>query len=256
MSNNTATSALFISRLATNNPSSVRLIINGAILGAGGRGGSETTTPTAGGVALTFQTGLVTTLIVENTIGYIAGGGGGGGRGSNAGPTVFAYGGGGAGLNGSSGIVGALAYNAGVASGISAGTNGTIVTVCGTSYSSGGSGGTILPGASINNTGTFTAGTYTGLGGQAGGSGAFNTTGTVTNPGNRGGGFNIPGGATTGVTYTSGGGGGGWGGSGGTGRRGSTTIQAGQSAGITVRSQSGTISLFVTNPANFAGSLG
>jgi hypothetical protein len=253
-SNSNATPGLTITKSGTsNNPSSVRVVLNGAILGAGGTGGSEVSGPTAGGVALLLSTTSLT-YIIDNTNGYLAAGGGGGGRSANIGNTIYPYGGGGAGLGGSSGSLSSVAYNAGVASGVSAGTNGTVVSG-GTTYASGGSGGTILPGVSTSNTGTFTAATYAGLGGQAGGSGAFTTTITITSPTNYGGAYKEFGGNYTTSNTPAGGGGGGWGGSGGSGRRGITTVQSGATSGRALKiPQVNTI--YVLNQTNYAGTVG
>jgi hypothetical protein len=268
-SNDTSTPGLTITKSgSSNDPSSVRVVLNGAILGAGGAGGSETiTAPNASmnaGVALTLPNigAPGVTWIIDNTNGYIAGGGGGGGRGQNnaslGSATIVTYGGGGAGLTGSSGVVGNAAYNAGLASGVASGTNGTNVVVGSVTYSSGGSGGTILPGTLTSNIGPFLSGViYPGLGGTAGGAGALSVT-VASSPSvsNRGGGFNISGGAASTVEIGSGcagGGGGGWGRNGGNGRRSNTTVSVGGTGGVTIKYQNTNTKLYVVNLTNLAG---
>ena len=238
---------------APNNPSSIRLIINGAIYGTGGSGGSETSAPVSGGRALGLTTNIATNLIIENTNGYIAGGGGGGGRSVTTGTVRNLYGGGGAGLEGASGAVGDVAYNPGVTSGVSAGNNGTVNGAA--TYASGGSGGTILPGAKTNNPTLPAVGTYAGLGGQAGGSGAFHViTAGIASPNNYGGEFGVGGGSGSSNSITQPGGGGGWGGSGGAGRRGATVVQTGAGGGQAIRTASST-AVFIMNPTNLAGAV-
>jgi hypothetical protein len=237
--------------------SSIRIVINGAILGAGGIGSSETI-QTAGGDALYINISNIGQIIIDNTNGYLAGGGGGGGRSQNAvslgTSTVVTYGGGGAGYQGSSGVNGNAAYNPGVTSGVTSGTNGTVV-VGAVTYASGGSGGTILPGTRTFNTGTFVAGKYAGKGGTAGGSGAFNATATIVNPNNYGGAFQENGGSVGIAGFNNGGGGGGWGAPGGAGRRGATQVQSGRVGGKSIKLLNSGIQVYVTNPNNLAGSI-
>jgi hypothetical protein len=271
-SNSNATPALDITKSGTSNdPSSVRVVLNGAILGAGGDGGSETiTAPNTsmnGGDALRLPNigAPGVTWIIDNTNGDIAGGGGGGGRGQNnaslGSATAVTYGGGGAGLNGSSGVSGNAAYNAGVASGVASGTNGTNVVVGSVTYSSGGSGGTILPGTQTDNIGPFLNGVrYPGKGGTAGGSGAL-TISVASTPSvnNAGGGFQQGGGQASFTQMLgsgcAGGGGGGWGGAGGSGIRSNTTVSVGGIAGRAVAIQNSNTKVYVVNPTNLAGTI-
>jgi hypothetical protein len=245
------------------NPSSLRMVINGAILGKGGLGGSETSQG-EGGDALYINTNSPTQVIVDNKNGYLAGGGGGGGRAFNnttiGASTVVTYGGGGAGYFGSSGTVGNAAYNAGVSSGVSVGNNGTVV-VGAVTYASGGSGGTILPGILTRHTGSYANQIVPGLGGSAGGVGAFSvTTNTVTfsnpQPGNYGGAYRENGGflnMTGGTPPCAGGGGGGWGAQGGSGRRTSSVVQSGRAGGKAIRLLNSNTVIFVTDPTKVAG---
>jgi hypothetical protein len=238
--------------------SSIRIVINGAILGAGGIGGSESV-QSVGGDALYINETNIGQIIIDNTNGYIAGGGGGGGRSQNTlslgTSTVVTYGGGGAGYQGSSGTNGNVAYNPGVSSGVSTGTNGTVV-VGAVTYASGGSGGTILPGTRTFNTGTFAVGTYAGKGGTAGGSGAFNATATIVNPNNFGGAFQENGSFVAIAGFNNGGGGGGWGAAGGAGRRGTTPVQSGRAGGKSIKLLNGGTQVYVTNPTKLAGTIG
>jgi hypothetical protein len=239
----------------SNNPTSIKLIVNGAILGAGGRGGSNTTVAIAGGDAILLSvTGP--TYIIDNTNGYVASGGGGGGRSVTTGTVRNLYGGGGAGYGGSSGASGNFAYNVGVASGVSVGNNGTVVVDGATTYASGGSGGTILPGTITNNPTLPAVGTYAGLGGQAGGSGAFHVlTAGINSPGNYGGAYKLIGGSAASNSITQAGGGGGWGANGGSGRRGANLVQSGAVAGNAVKLSFGS-SVYITSTANIAGTIG
>jgi hypothetical protein len=254
-SNSYLTPALTISMSTVGNePSGIRLIVNGAILGAGGRGGSEANQPRVGGTALYLTTTLLTYMI-DTQNGYIASGGGGGGKNNISGLEI--YGGGGAGLNGSSGDFDndPFAYNPGVASGISTGTNGNIFSFCGISWVSGGSGGTILPGLRTNNPSMPPVGVYVGLGGQAGGSGAFRIASVGTFLSGAGGGYKESGGGSTSTSNIAGGGGGGWGGTGGTSRRGGTLVQAGAAAGKSIVNPI-LNNIYVTNTNNLAGPIG
>jgi hypothetical protein len=97
-------------------------------------------------------------------------------------------------------------------------------------------------------------GTYAGLGGQAGGSGAFAVLSAGFSPNNFGGEYNVNGGSGSSNAITQGGGGGGWGGSGGAGRRGATVIQTGGSGGQAIRTASST-AVFIMNPTNLAGAV-
>jgi hypothetical protein len=223
----------------------VRLIVNGNILGMGGTGGGENTLPSAGGYALQVgSAALLNTfpLIIDNQVGYIGGGGGGGGLAANnanySSATRVTYGGGGAG-GGASGAVGDFAYNARITALNTNGNNGTSVVNGIKTYSSGGTGGTIVPGARTNNTGTFTGGvSYPGLGGQAGGSGAFYNGSTVSNPTNYGGAFGENGNNSQTISIgnqgCAGGGGGGWGAAGGQGRQTNQFYQSGAAGGYSI----------------------
>lgn len=255
-SNSNVTPGLTILNTTDTN-STVRLIINGAILGVGGIGGSETA-QSSGGDALEVPAG---TYIIETQNGYLAGGGGGGGRSQNntvlGSATIVTYGGGGAGYLGASGTPGNVAYNPGISSGVSVGNNGSVVVVGAVTYASGGSGGSILPGARTTNTGTFTAGTYAGSGGQAGGAGAFSVLSTVSIPGNYGGAYKENGGAYSSASSYAAGGGGGWGSTGGSGRRFTTTNQAGRAGGKAIKLlDSSNTRIYTTNQNNIAGTIG
>jgi len=223
----------------------VRLVVNGNILGVGGTGGGENTLPSAGGYALQVGSAALSNtfpLIIDNQVGYIGGGGGGGGFAANnatyASATRVTYGGGGAG-GGASGAVGDFAYNARITALNTNGNNGTSVVNGIKTYSSAGTGGTILPGVRKNNIGTFTGGvSYPGLGGQAGGSGAFYNGTTVSNPNNYGGAFGENGGTPQTVSIgnqgCAGGGGGGWGAAGGNGRQTNQAYQSGAAGGYSI----------------------
>jgi len=269
-SNNTSTPGLTITKSgSSNDPSSVRVVLNGAILGAGGVGGSETIASMSnmnGGDALRLPNigAPGVPWVIDNANGYLAAGGGGGGRGQNnavlGSATAVTYGGGGAGLNGSSGVVGNAAYNAGVASGVASGTNGTNVVVGSVTYSSGGSGGTILPGTETENIGPFLVGVrYPGRGGTAGGSGALTVTiGSSPAVSNSGGGFHQGGGQASFPQIGSGcagGGGGGWGGAGGDGRRANTLVGVGGIAGRAVAIQNSNTKVYIVSIARLAGRL-
>jgi len=234
---------------------SVRLIVNGYILGGGGNGGSIANNR-VGGDAISTNIGGCP-IIIDNKIGYVAGGGGGGGRGQNlaTSPTIYTWGGGGAGFGSGSGYVSDQNYTVGVYTPNTVGNNGTVVTVGAITYASAGSAGTILPGTRKYNTGTFT-GINPGLGGSAGGSGAFYSTASVTDPNNYGGEFANPGGTNIStLVLASGGGGGGWGASGGAGRRATSTVQVSKSGGRAVLLNGIGVSIYVTNPTNLAGTI-
>jgi len=242
----------------------MRIVINGAILGKGGLGGSETSQG-AGGDALYLDMPNMGQIIIDNTNGYVAGGGGGGGRGQNnttvANSTIITYGGGGAGYFGSSGDFGQGAYNPGISSGVSVGNNGSVVVNGAVTYASGGSGGTILPGVRTRFQGSYANQIVPGLGGSAGGTGAFSVTqNTVSfsdfSSGNSGGAYKGNGGNLSmsgGTTPCAGGGGGGWGATGGIGRRSSTTVQNGRLAGKAIRLNNSSTQIYVLNPTNLAG---
>jgi hypothetical protein len=240
------------------NPVSLRIVINGAILGSAGVGSNEINTGSVGGDAIGLPATSPYNIIIDNDNGYLAGGGGGGGRtfdgASTSVSTIVGYGGGGAGFKGSSGTLSSAAYNPGVTNPNLSGSNGTVV-VGPVTYMSGGSGGTILPGAYTDNIGTFVNNKFAGKGGTAGGSGSFYLTGTVTDPFNRGGGFALNGASATILSGGAGGGGGGWGGSGGAGRRANTIIQSGRTGGRAVKILDGSSRVFVVNPSRMAGTV-
>ena len=243
-------------------PASVRFIINGAILGGGGCGGSLSINR-VGSDALKIPgdtTGTPYPWIIDNTYGYIAGGGGGGGRGQNAASaTKYVFGGGGAGFGASSGYQSDVTYTPGIEDGIFAnGDDGTVVINGANTYASAGSGGTIIPATRTYYTGTFSTGTYPGKGGNGGGAGAFTITTAITNPGNYGGGNNEQGGSQTGGTNNGfGGGGGGWGSAGGTGRRATSVVQTGKAGGNSIRFASLSYAyIFISNQNHIAGAIG
>ena len=241
---------------STYTPNSVRIIVNGAIMGAGGIGGGGTDLNYPGGDAIGLgATGLPFTcpIIFDCTNGYIAGGGGGGGKSATNLTSLSLYGGGGAG-GGSSGSSGSTAYNPGPTLGTySNGNNGYATT--GTVAYSGGSGGTILPGTITVNTAGTSGTTYPGKAGQAGGAGAFtqNTTGNVNN---YGGGFNQNGGQVNTLSAYYAGGGGGWGGAGGSGYRNRTILQAGAVGGGAVRNiTASNAQVYIVNSSHIAGTV-
>jgi hypothetical protein len=253
-STSTAVGALTFTNLGTaTQPSSVRVVINGYILAAGGRGASESNSAENGGAAIQLPSNVAPYYIIDNTNGYIAGGGGGGGRSLNGTSTITLYGGGGAGFGGSSGRVGNVAYNAGVSSGFSSGTNGQIA-VSGNTFISGGSGGTILPGTRTTNP-TSTTGNYVGLGGQNGGAGAYMVTSGTQAMGNYGGATLENGGNNQNLNTNAAGGGGGWGAQGGLSYRATIGLQSGGSPGRAVKISVSAF-IYVTNSNNIIGTVG
>jgi len=234
----------------------VKIIVNGAILGKGGDGGSEAGIPTGGGDAIRVDNFAVEQLTVDCTYGYVAGGGGGGGNADWSSRNVNAYGGGGAGGgnsgNGSSANIALGATTAGTS-----GSNGSALDACGTTYITGGGGGLIVPGTSVSLGVKNTAITpFPGIGGSGGGSGAaYKSSSATTTFINNGGGFNQIGGTQTGnisIQAASGGGGGGWGAIGGNGRRITAVTQSGATAGYAVSTGVGS-PVYIINPANVAG---
>jgi len=270
-STNPAISALTIGSTNTRN-CTVRLIVNGNIVGIGGTGGGENTLPSNGGYALQVGSAALANtfpLIIDNQVGYIGGGGGGGGFAANnstyASATKVTYGGGGAG-GGASGGPGDFAYNAAITTPNTNGNNGTSVVNGIKTYSSAGTGGTILPGVRTRHTGSYVNQEVPGLGGQAGGAGAFSvTTNTVSfsnaQPGNCGGAFGESGGSLNmlgGTPPCAGGGGGGWGAAGGQGRRASQSYQNGAFGGygIVVSGYgSGPGNIWISTPTHLAGAV-
>lgn len=114
----------------------VKLVVNGFILGQGGDGGAALSVGNAGGPALSL--GFNTTIDMTSGTGYIAGGGGGGGGSSSPG-----YGGGGGGAGGGTGgSSGVYAGGAGARTG-NTGGNG-VGTNFGRGGGSGGGGGSQL----------------------------------------------------------------------------------------------------------------
>ena len=92
--------------------SSVSLVNNGFIYGAGGAGGNGNVTPSAGGSGGTAIKAQVSTIVVNN--GVVAGGGGGGpGRDGTGGLGTGAYGGGGGGAGKNVGDAGSSGGGAG-----------------------------------------------------------------------------------------------------------------------------------------------
>jgi hypothetical protein len=241
-------------------PRSVRLINNGYILGTGGRGGAENGANSVGTNALSVGvSGSLGSwsipLIIENN-GFIAGGGGGGAiaydGGSIATSTKIVYGGGGAG-GGESGTTGSRARNTAPAPlVIGPGKNGTNVVVGAVTYSSGGTGGNILPGVRVTQNGLFAPGSYPGVGGQAGGSGAFwlqypnSEDGVVQNILNYGGAGGEEGG--TDYFYIAGGGGGGWGAYGG-----SSNVQSGRQPGYAIKLISLSVPVYISRQGTMFG---
>jgi hypothetical protein len=257
-SNNVTFPALYVETLAPDPLLRLKIIVNGAILGKGGSGGSEGNIPEGGGTAIkvaAFTIDFSGSTTIDCTYGYVAGGGGGGGYVNwTPGSIYYLYGGGGAG-GGDSGNGGANpAYGATTVG--TSGNNGTTAILCGSNeYISGGGGGLILPGTLVTLGTKTTAGAFPGIGGSGGGSGAARKTSTIsTNFINNGGGFNQAGGTqnSTPPPIASGGGGGGWGGNGGSGKRQIITSQSGGSSGVAFTSELG-LPVYVINPANVAG---
>jgi hypothetical protein len=257
--NNNLNYALYITSLG-GSVENVKIIVNGAILGKGGDGGSDAAAPTSGGNAIRIENFSVTNSVtVDCTYGYVASGGGGGGFGTwVSGSTYGAYGGGGAGGgnsgNGSSQNIAFGATTAGAS-----GSNGTIFyNACEDAYYiSGGGGGLIVPGASVSLGTKTTADPFPGIGGSGGGSGAARKSSTApTGFINDGGGFNGGGGQQFGNLFNqavTGGGGGGWGANGGGSRRITLVQQAGATGGYAVYTEIGIPPIYVINPANIAG---
>jgi len=252
-SNNNGAPAL---RVTGSQVENLKIIVNGAVLGKGGDGGSESNNPTAGGRAILIDNFLYTdSFTVDCTYGYVAGGGGGGGFVTWNPDSVYGiYGGGGAG-GGNSGDGGVNpAYGATVVG--TSGSNGTIFyNACeDTYYISGGGGGLIVPGSSVSLGTKNTIASFPGIGGSGGGSGAARKSGvnSVTFA-NNGGGFN-QGGGTQGssLSQASGGGGGGWGGNGGASKRITVTVQVGGSGGAAIDTGIG-LPVYIINPGNVAG---
>jgi hypothetical protein len=253
-SNSVTSRALYITGTSVTN---LKIIVNGAILGKGGFGGSEAFAPEPGGDAIKLDNFICNTLTVDCTYGYVAGGGGGGGWAVwNVGDTYAMYGGGGAG-GGNSGYAGSSQNIALGATTVGAsGSNGTtFYNACESAYyTSGGGGGLIVPGTTVSLGTKNTADPFPGIGGSGGGSGAArkSTTSSTTFT-NNGGGFNVIGGTQiNGVGRATGGGGGGWGSTGGDGKTQIATIQAGNSGGYAIDTNIGT-PVYVINPANIAG---
>jgi hypothetical protein len=254
--NLTVQPALYITGTQIEN---LKIIVNGAILGMGGTGGSESNNPSAGGTGILLSNFIYSsTFTVDCTNGYVAGGGGGGGYASYL-PDYFygLYGGGGAG-GGNSGSSPLYNRALGATTVGTSGSNGTTVELdfCGNLeyYVSGGGGGLIVPGASVSLGVKNTIDSFPGIGGSGGGSGAARKSGvnSVTFA-NNGGGFN-QGGGTQGssLSQASGGGGGGWGGNGGTSKRINITLQAGAAGGVAIDTQIG-LPVYIINPNNVAG---
>lgn len=248
-------------------PNSVRLIVDGAIMGYGGKGGGDNTVGTIGGDAIKIGgSGLPFSapLIIDCTNGYVLAGGGGGGRGYNgasyAASTAVLYGGGGAGFNGASGPPSTFAYNPGVETptlGVR-GNNGYSVVNGAVTYVSGGSGGTEVPGTTTSlGSSTILANTnYVGLGGSGGGTGSVRTVSSATFASNSGGGGRSNGNVVT-TIMSGGGGGGGWAANGGSGRRvgSSTQLQAGRAGGKAVYLNTWQPPIYVINANNIYGTI-
>lgn len=235
----------------------LKIIVNGAILGRGGSGGSEASTPEYGGTAIKLDAfSVIESVTLDCTYGYVAGGGGGGGFVQWAPSTVFnIYGGGGAG-GGDSGATGVNpAYGATTVN--TSGDNGTTIIQCGSEeFISGGGGGLIVPGTTVSLGTKNTAAAFPGIGGSGGGSGAARKiSATSTTFVNNGGGFNQIGGTQSStLNQASGGGGGGWGSSGGGSRRQALVVQSGEVPGAAIDTQIN-LPVYVINPANLAGQI-
>lgn len=179
----------------------LKLVVNGYIIGKGGAGGCTGTTafnpqiaPTAGGRAI--NTSFYISQITGT--GYIAGGGGGGAIAITGGTTALAGGGGGAGGGEGGGLYfTAAGYSAG-GSGGGLGAAGSAGIGAGSGGgSTGGGGGRILPGAAGSGS-TTTATGVGGGGGGAGGGGAASLYGAaLRGAGGGGGGWGAYGGNAT-----------------------------------------------------------
>jgi len=238
----------------------LKIIVNGAILGKGGMGGSEAAVPEDGGIAIKVAATTIDfsgSTTIDCTYGYVAGGGGGGGYALwSPGSSYYIYGGGGAG-GGNSGNGSSINLARGATTVGTSGSNGTTIIDCSGEYISGGGGGLILPGTSVSLGTKTTAAAFPGIGGSGGGSGAARKTSAIsTNFTNIGGGFIQAGGTQNNspTPIASGGGGGGWGGNGGAGRRQTITTQSGGAAGTAFTSELG-LPVYVINPANIAGAI-
>jgi hypothetical protein len=250
--NSTSNPALYIGGTSVGN---LKIIVNGAILGKGGVGGSDGGTPGDGGDAIRLQNFICSTLTIDCTYGYVAGGGGGGGVATwGPGTNYSLYGGGGAGGGNSGGGGQLVAYGATVAG--TSGSNGSRIGFCGDEWASGGGGGLIVPGATVSLGLKNTAEAFAGIGGSGGGSGAAaKNSGSATTFTNNGGGFNVIGGTqANGIGRASGGGGGGWGATGGNSKTQNVTQQNGGLGGFAVYTNIGT-PVYVINPANLAGNV-
>jgi hypothetical protein len=263
-SNNPGLPALFIENFSFDPILRLKIVVNGAILGAGGRGGSDAGGPESGGTAIEVNPDVLDytgTITVDCTYGYVAGGGGGGGYvlWDPAGIQYNIYGGGGAG-GGNSGQAGVTPIvTLGATTVGTSGSNGSSVLLCGfEEFVSGGGGGLILPGTSVSLGTQSTIASFPGIGGSGGGSGAARkNNGVFTTFANNGGGFNQDGGAgyNPSTQTAAGGGGGGWGSTGGYSRRTTSTIQAGNIGGAAINSGTG-LPVYVINSANVAGYIG
>jgi hypothetical protein len=249
--------ALFITGTPVTN---LKIIVNGAILGKGGVGGSEGNDPESGGDAIKLANFICSTLTVDCTYGYVAAGGGGGGYAVwNPGDTYYVYGGGGAG-GGNSGSIYSYVRALGATTVGASGSNGTTDSgdFCGNIqyFSSGGGGGLIVPGATVSLGTKNTADMFPGIGGSGGGSGAARkSSASATTFTNNGGGFNVIGGTqANGVGRASGGGGGGWGATGGNSKTQLVSQQSGGLGGFAISSPN-EIPIYVINPANIAGNI-
>jgi len=178
------------------------LVNNGYIMGQGGKGGGNYTSPqTVGGPALNVGTGIGITI--NNGSGYIGGGGGGGGFANYAA-------GGGAGGGDSGGGSGAGSTGGSGGGPGSSGGNGSVAACCGCYWGGGGGGGRIMPGSGGAG-GCGGGSNVNGKGGGAGGGG-----GTKCGQGNGGAGGSAGNAGSNAQSFTiAGGGGGGYGAKGG-----------------------------------------
>lgn len=178
------------------------VIVEGYVIGKGGRGGNRNQSGLSGGAAVNVTSSGVTIQVASGA--FIAGGGGGGGGRNGAGAGGAGGGNGGVGLTGRSagtgGAIGQSGTNAqSPENGLGGGAGGSGGTAPSTG-GSGGGGGRILPG--VGALGARGGGNTSGQGGSAGNAGY---AGAGTQEGGGGAGWGATGGASGGYSGGSGG---------------------------------------------------